>query len=182
MSRLATQLWSNKRHHAFPQSCAHTARHMTADVHKGSPEFTQGHTLKHPLLCAQNRLVLKAKGWLNWRAGYFLRQHSWNNLDSGPSLGMGVGTSRICLILTPNPCPLFSSCLISAQLVRFAQEPSEIGQYLFWGVGEVAMGTGKVRWGVGSKALTLAHVLDTNSYFAFSFFGTKRSMSGGCRG
>ena len=61
--------------------------------------------------------------------------------------------------------------------MKFAQEPSEIGQYLFWGVGEVLMGTKEVRWGIGIKALTLTHVLDT-SYFAFSFFGTKKSMSG----
>ena len=43
------------------------------------------------------------------------------------------------------------------------------------------MGTKEVKWGLGIKALTLTHVLDTNSYFAFSFFGTKKSMSGGYR-
>lgn len=104
---------------------------MSADVHEGSPEFTQEHNLKHPLLCVQIHLVLKAKEKLNWRPGYFLEQHSWKNR------GIGVRTSRIC--------PFSSSCLISTQLVKFAQEPSEIGQYLFWGVGEVPMGTKEVR-------------------------------------
>lgn len=166
LSRLAIQFWSNQQCHAFAQSLyTHTARPMSADVHEGSPEFTQEHTLKHPLLCVQIRLVLKAKEKLNWRLGYFLQQHSWKNQ------GIGVRTSRIC--------PFSSSCLISAQLVKFAQEPSEIGQYLFWGVGEVPMGTKEVRWGIGIKAFTLTHVLDTNSYFAFSFFGTKKSMSRG---
>ena len=44
------------------------------------------------------------------------------------------------------------------------------------------MGTGEVRWGVGSKALTLTYVFDTNSYFTSSFIGTKRNMNGGCWG
>lgn len=35
---------------------------------------------------------------------------------------------------------------------------------------------------MGSKALTFTYVLDTNSYFTFSFIGTKRSMSWGLVG
>lgn len=52
-----------------------------------------------------SHLVFKAKAWLNWSPRYFLQQHSQNNLRSGPSLEMEMGTSRICLIWTPSPCP-----------------------------------------------------------------------------
>lgn len=44
------------------------------------------------------------------------------------------------------------------------------------------MGTGEVRWGVGSKALTLTYVLDINFYFTFSLIGTERSVRAGCWG
>ena len=68
----------------FPSHCTlNIARPMSTDVHEGSPEFTQEHTLKHPLLCVQIHLVLKAKEKLNWRPGYFLPQPSWKNRGMG---------------------------------------------------------------------------------------------------
>lgn len=153
------QFWSNKQCHAFPQSLyTYIARPMSADVHEGSPEFTQEHALKHPLLCVQIHLVGKS---LTGDQGTFC------NSTAGKIEGWGEDLHNLPLLLQ---LPHFNT-------VKFSQEPSETGQYLFWGVGEVLMGTKEVRWGIGIKALTLTHVLDI-SYFAFSFFGTKKSMSG----